>query len=219
MAHLLVVDDEQAMLQLLKRVLEKDKHLVTLQSDAEAVIRMDLSRYDLILLDIMMPGVDGFTLCKQIRQGADCPIVFLTARTQESDIVQGLGLGADDYITKPFGTNVLRARVNAHLRRDVREKTNAFTMSGVLFHMNAKEAEVRAVKLPLTKSEYDICEYLALHHGQTFSREQIYEAVFGFDGESDAAVIATHIKNIRAKLAELDITAIETVWGVGYKWV
>lgn len=219
MAHLLVVDDEQAMLQLLKRVLEKDKHLVTLQSDAEAVIRMDLSRYDLILLDIMMPGVDGFTLCKQIRQGADCPIVFLTARTHESDIVQGLGLGADDYITKPFGTNALRARVNAHLRRDVREKTNAFTMSGVLFHMSAKEAEVRAVKLPLTKSEYDICEYLALHHGQTFSREQIYEAVFGFDGESDAAVIATHIKNIRAKLAEFDINTIETVWGVGYKWV
>lgn len=219
MAHLLVVDDEQAMLQLIKRVLEKDKHLVTLQSDAEAVVRMDLSKYDLILLDIMMPGVDGFEICKQIRQRADCPIVFLTARTQESDIVQGLGLGADDYITKPFGTNALRARVNAHLRRDVREKTNAFTMSGVLFHMSAKEAEVQSVKLPLTKSEYDICEYLALHHGQTFSREQIYEAVFGFDGESDAAVIATHIKNIRAKLAELELNTIETVWGVGYKWV
>lgn len=219
MAHLLVVDDEQAMLQLIKRVLEKDKHLVTLQSDAEAVVRMDLSKYDLILLDIMMPGIDGFELCKQIRQGADCPIVFLTARTQESDIVQGLGLGADDYITKPFGTHALRARVNAHLRRDVREKTNAFTMSGVLFHLSAKEAEVQSIKLPLTKSEYDICEYLALHHGQTFSREQIYEAVFGFDGESDAAVIATHIKNIRAKLAEFDIHTIETVWGVGYKWV
>lgn len=219
MAHLLVVDDEQAMLQLIKRVLEKDKHLVTLQSDAEAVVRMDLSKYDLILLDIMMPGVDGFELCKQIRRRADCPIVFLTARTQESDIVQGLGIGADDYITKPFGTHALRARVNAHLRRDVREKTNAFSMSGVLFHMGAKEAEVQSVKLPLTKSEYDICEYLALHHGQTFSREQIYEAVFGFDGESDAAVIATHIKNIRAKLAELELNTIETVWGVGYKWV
>jgi DNA-binding response OmpR family regulator len=219
MAHILVVDDEKPMLQLVKKVLEKDNHLVTVQWNAEAVTAMAFSKYDLILLDIMMPKLDGFMLCKQIRGGVDCPIIFLTAKTQENDIVQGLGFGADDYITKPFGTSELRARVNAHLRRDVREKTNAFMCSGVIFHISAREAEVQSAKIPFTKSEYDICEYLALHRGQTFSREQIYEAVFGFDGESDASVISTHIKNIRSKLSDFDLTTIETVWGVGYKWV
>ncbi len=219
MAHILAVDDEPAMLQLIRRILEKDQHLVTLRSDTSKVLTMDFSKYDLILLDIMMPGVDGFELCRQIRSRVDCPIIFLTAKIQEADVVRGLGLGADDYITKPFGTAALRARVNAHLRRDTREKKNAFSISGIVFRINAKEAETQGQKIPLTKSEYEICEYLALHHGQTFTREQIYEAVFGFDGESDSSVISTHIKNIRGKLAACHTAPIETVWGVGYKWV
>ena len=219
MAHILVIDDENAMLQLIKRVFEKDGHCVTLQSKATAALDMDFRRYDLVLLDIMMPDLDGFELCDQIRSRVDCPIIFLTAKTQEADIVRGLGLGGDDYITKPFSTNELRARVNAHLRRDTREKKYAVSISGVTFHLNAKKAEVNLIGLPLTKSEYEICEYLALHRGQVFSREQIYEAVFGFDGESDDSVISTHIKNIRAKMATVELYPIETVWGVGYKWV
>lgn len=111
MEHILVVDDDMAMLQLVRRVLEKDQHLVTLQSNAKAVTEMDFSKFGLILLDVMMPEIDGFDLCNQIRDRVDCPIIFLTAKTQESEIVQGLGLGADDYITKPFGTNELRARI------------------------------------------------------------------------------------------------------------
>ena len=219
MAHILVIDDENAMLQLIKRFFEKDGHCVTLQSKATAALDMDFRRYDLVLLDIMMPDLDGFELCDQIRSRVDCPIIFLTAKTQEADIVRGLGLGGDDYITKPFSTNELRARVNAHLRRDTREKKYAVSISGVTFHLNAKKAEVNLIGLPLTKSEYEICEYLALHRGQVFSREQIYEAVFGFDGESDDSVISTHIKNIRAKMATVELSPIETVWGVGYKWV
>ena len=219
MAHILAIDDEPAMLQLIRRVLEKDQHLITLISDTSEVLPMNFSKYDLILLDIMMPGLDGFRLCQEIRSRVDCPIIFLTAKIQEADIVRGLGLGADDYITKPFGAAELRARVNAHLRRDVREKKNAFSVSGIVFRINAREAEAQGKKLPFTKSEYEICEYLALHHGQTFTREQIYEAVFGFDGESDSSVISTHIKNIRGKLAAYHAAPIETVWGVGYKWV
>lgn len=219
MAHILVVDDDPAMLQLIRRVLEKDRNLITLISDASTVLDMNFSKYDLILLDIMMPGVNGFELCQQIRSRVDCPIIFLTAKMQEADIVRGLGLGADDYITKPFGTAELRARVTAHLRRDKREKKNSFSISGIVFQISVKEAETQGEKLPFTKSEYEICEYLALHHGQTFTREQIYEAVFGFDGESDSSVISTHIKNIRGKLAAYDIAPIETVWGSGYKWV
>lgn len=219
MANILAVDDESAMLHLIRRVLEKDQHVVTLISDTSKVLNMNFSKYNLILLDIMMPGLDGFELCQKIRSCVDCPIIYLTAKMQEADIVRGLGLGADDYITKPFGTAELRARVNAHLRRDIREKKNSFSISGIVFRLNAKEAELQEQKLPLTKSEYEICEYLALHHGQTFTREQIYEAIFGFDGESDSSVISTHIKNIRRKLAVYHAAPIETVWGVGYKWV
>lgn len=219
MAHILVIDDEPAMLQLIRRVLEKDQHIVTLQENAKEVLTKDFRQYDLILLDIMMPDMDGLEICSKIRSNVDCPIIFLTAKTQETDIVRGLGLGGDDYITKPFGTNELRARVNAHIRRDTREKKYSVCISGVVFQPKAKEVTVNSEKIPLTKSEYEICEYLALHRGQVFSREQIYEAVFGFDGESDESVIATHVKNIRRKMTALDLTPIETVWGVGYKWV
>lgn len=219
MAHILVIDDELAMLQLIRRVLEKDQHIVTLQENAKEVLTKDFRQYDLILLDIMMPDMDGFEICSKIRSNVDCPIIFLTAKTQEVDIVRGLGLGGDDYITKPFGTNELRARVNAHIRRDTREKKYSVCISGVVFQPKAKEVTVNSEKIPLTKSEYEICEYLALHRGQVFSREQIYEVVFGFDGESDESVIATHVKNIRRKMNALDLAPIETVWGVGYKWV
>lgn len=219
MAHILVIDDEIAMLQLIKRVLEKDSHFVTIHSNTQTLLEMNFSKYDLILLDIMMPELDGYDVCSQIRNRVDCPILFLTAKTQETDVIRGLALGADDYITKPFGTGELRARVAAHLRRDLRERKNSFFISGVIFNLSAKEAEVQTQKIPFTKSEYEICEYLALHHGQVFTREQIYEAVFGFNGESDSSVISTHIKNIRSKLSEFHITPIQTIWGVGYKWV
>ena len=129
MANILIVDDEVDMLKLIKRVLEKDNHYVTLINQSKDIFHIDFRRYDLLLLDIMMPDIDGFEICKQIRSLVDCPILFLTAKTQEMDIVRGLGLGGDDYITKPFGANELRARVNAHLRRDPREKKYSFNIS------------------------------------------------------------------------------------------
>lgn len=218
MANILIVDDEVDMLNLIKRVLEKDNHYITFIKHSKDILNIDFRTYDLLLLDIMMPDMDGFEVCKQIRSFVDCPIIFLTAKTQEADIVHGLGLGGDDYITKPFGANELRARINAHLRRDTREKKYSVNISGITFLLNSKEAQFNSKKLPLTKSEYEICEYMALHRGQVFSKEQIYEAVFGFDGESDDAVIATHIKNIRSKLLAQKLSPIETVWGVGYKW-
>ncbi|TCK92592.1 DNA-binding response OmpR family regulator [Natranaerovirga hydrolytica] len=219
MAHILIVDDDEAMLQLVKRILEKDGHQVDVQGDTSWVLSMDFSKYNLILLDIMMPNMDGYTVCERIRDLVDCPILFLTAKTLEADIIKGLWIGADDYITKPFGANALRARVNAHLRRENREKKNTIFVSGVSFNMNAKEIYLDKTKLLVTKSEYAICEYLALNQGRVFSREQIYVVVFGYDGESDNTVIPVHIKNIRRKFLEHNKAPIETVWGVGYKWV
>ncbi|WP_342563604.1 response regulator transcription factor [Paenibacillus sp. FSL R7-0345] len=218
MAKILAVDDEPAILALIRSALGADRHLVTTIQDSTTVRQSDLGTYDLILLDVMMPGVDGFTLCREIRAAVDSPILFLTAKTLESDLMYGLGLGADDYIMKPFSIGALRARINAHLRRETRERRNVLYSEHIHFNLSGRELLARGSKVPLTKSEYDICEFLAKSRGQVFSKELIYEAVFGFDGESDSSAITEHIKNIRAKLNKADIEAIETVWGIGYKW-
>lgn len=219
MARLLVIDDEKAILDLVKNSLEKDGHIVTVCESAADVTINALKNYDLILLDIMMPDVDGFMFCKKIRGIVDCPILFLTAKVMETDIIYGLGIGADDYITKPFRIGELRARVTAHLRRERREHHNTLGFEQeIKFDLSSKELFMKGKKVDLTKSEYEICEYLARNRGQVFTREQIYEAVFGFDGNSDNSTIATHIKNIRSKLAGYGVTPINTVWGVGYRW-
>ena len=219
MANILAIDDEEKILFIIKTALEKEGHAVTAVTNPENLSHNDYLKYDLILLDIMMPKVDGFTLCREIRDCVDCPIIFITAKTMEKDIVTGLSIGGDDYIKKPFGINELRARVNAHLRREHREKKNAFTISNLKFNMSSKEIYCDDKLIPFTKSEYKICEYLALNHGQVFSKEQIYENVFGFDYESDLSAIVEHIKNIRSKLKKAALNPIETVWGIGYKWV
>lgn len=217
-AGILAVDDDLSVLTLIRNALQTQGHQVTVCSDSAEVLKMDLNRYQLILLDIMMPGMDGFELCCEIRRWVDCPILFLTAKTREADIVRGLGYGADDYLTKPFGVAELRARVDAHLRRDQRERQHSVAVGSVHFSLRSKEYFVGSLKVPFTRSEYEIVEFLALSHGQVFSKGQIYEAVFGFEGESDISVIPEHIKNIRKKFSELDISPIKTVWGVGYKW-
>lgn len=218
MAMILAVDDETPILELIKNGLQKDRHIVSAYAAAEQVPLDKLGRYDLIILDVMMPGMDGFAFCEKIRSLVDCPILFLTAKTMENDITFGLGLGADDYLTKPFRIAELRARVNAHLRRESRERHTSLIFDKIKLDLSAKELRVDDVPVPLTKSEYLICEYLARNKGQVFSKEQIYEAVFSLDGESDNSTISTHIKNIRAKLSKLDIQPITTVWGIGYRW-
>ena len=217
MSNILVIDDEEMILQLIKNGLQKDGHTVSVYSSAMQVSLDTLSHYDLIILDVMMPDIDGFSYCKKIRDLIDCPLLFLTAKTMENDITYGLGLGADDYLTKPFRIAELRARVNAHLRRENRERHNTLNFDRKI-DLSEKEIKIDNQIIVFTKSEYLICEYLARNKGQVFSKEQIYEAVFGFDGESDNSTISTHIKNIRAKFAKVNIQPIVTVWGIGYKW-
>ena len=218
MARILAIDDDADILILIKSALEKDGHSVTAEPSAERAEKNDLTGFDLILLDVMMPGTDGFAFCRKIRGCVDCPILFLTARTMESDAEYGLGIGADDYIRKPFGVGELRARVNAHLRREGRERKSLLLVSGARFDLAGRELSVGEDRVPLTKSEYAICEFLARSRGRVFSREQIYEGVFGYEGESDASAVAEHVKNIRAKLGAFGLAPIATVWGIGYKW-
>ena len=219
MAHILIIDDDPAILELIKESLSKDGHSVEAYKNPTDVDTKSLQCYELILLDIMMPGVDGLSFCRQIRRMVDCPILFLTAKTMESDILLGLNIGADDYITKPFSVKELRARVTAHLRREKREKHSSLHCGNdVWIDLSAMKLYISNQPLSLTKGEYAICEYLARHSGQVFTKEQIYEAVFGLEGTSDNSTIATHIMNIRSKFEPFGISPISTVWGIGYKW-
>ena len=218
MIKILAVDDEERILKLIRNALEKEGYEVDAVSDPLRIKKMRLQDYKLILLDVMMPGMDGFTLCEEIRDLADCPILFLTAKTEEKDIMRGLGIGGDDYITKPFGIGELRARVAAHLRRETREKRHMVSVDGVQFYLKEKRVRYREKEIEFTKSEYAICEYLALNHGQVFSKDRIYEHVFGYEKESDNSVITEHIKNIRAKCLKVGLEPVETVWGIGYRW-
>ena len=218
MADILAIDDEEGILSIIKSALEKNGHKVNTISNPLTISDNEYMKYDLILLDVMMPEIDGFSLCRKIRGLVDCPIIFLTAKAMEEDVITGLSIGGDDYISKPFSIKELRARVEAHLRREHRGKQNAFSISGVKFNLAAKEIYFNEEIIRFTKSEYSICEYLAINHGQVFSKEKIYENVFGFDGESDLSAIIEHIKNIRSKFKKLGINPIETVWGIGYKW-
>lgn len=218
MAHILVADDEADLRALIKTALERDGHQVALAAGGSQVTP-ELCRWaECILLDVMMPGEDGFAVCARIRRQADCPIIFLTARTDEADVLKGLGLGGDDYLAKPFRIVELRARVAAHLRRQQRVPRSLMRRGRLEFDIAGKAVFYQGQNLRLTKSEYAICEHLALHVGQTFSKEQLYEAAFGFDGRSDASAVAEHVKNIRVKLAPAGPSPIETVWGIGYKW-
>ena len=218
MAHIPVVDDDGDLCALLKTALERDGHQVSACRDGRRVDEAACRWADCILLDVMMPGEDGFALCRRIRDLADCPILFLTAKTQEADVLTGLGVGGDDYLTKPFRIAELRARVAAHLRRQQRAPHSLLRRGGLDFDLRQRAVLWQGQPLRLTKSEYAICEHLAMHPGQTFSKEQLYEAAFGFDGTADAAALTEHIKNIRAKLRAAQADPIETVWGVGYKW-
>ena len=216
---ILIVDDVEVNARLLKKMVEKMGYQgLTATGVKETVSQMQKELPQLILLDIMMPDIDGFSYCDKIRSLVDYPILFLTAKTMEHDITFGLGLGADHYLTKPFRIAELRARVNAHLRRERRERHTALTFDRIKIDLSAKELRVDNTPVALTKSEYLICEYLARNKGQVFSKEQIYEAVFSLEGDSDNSTISTHIKNIRSKLNKLDIQPIATVWGIGYKW-
>lgn len=218
MIRILVIDDDADILTLIKNTLQLQNYLVETFVSANQVDRSKLADYDLILLDIMMPDVDGLSFCRGIRNLVDCPILFLTAKSQEADVVTGLSYGADDYICKPFGVQELLARVDAHLRREKREHHASLVLEPIRFDLSAKRVTAKGKKLDLTKSEYEICELLAKRRGQVFSKDQLYDYLYAYEERGTPAAIAEHIKNIRAKFRTIGLEPIETVWGIGYKW-
>lgn len=220
--RLLIADDEPDIIQLLKDFLEIQGYEVIIASNGVQVLEKLAKNPDLILLDVNMPGLDGFEVCRRIRNYVSCPIVFLTAKVEEQDRINGLNLGGDDYIMKPFSIDELGARVEAHLRREERKKQNTpVNMAGGLaLYYSERCAYYENHMLNFTKTEFDIVELLSMHQGQVFSKEQVYVQVRGMDGSADSNIVMEHIRRIRTKIAAYtDKAYIETVWGVGYKWI
>lgn len=219
---ILLIDDDAELLKMLKTYFERKKYeVITAGNGPEGLSRLRL-KPDLILLDVNMPGIDGIEVCRRIRDKVACPILFLTARVEEQDIVNGLSSGGDDYILKPFGLKELEARIQAHLKREMRhrEKTECRFQGELSIDYSAKTVQIGADYLDLTRLEYEIIEFLTMNPGTVFDKDRIYEKVCGFDAEGDSRVITELIRRIRNKLRQYTETEyIETVWGMGYRWI
>lgn len=219
---ILVIDDDTELLQMLRSYFEIKKYgIITAENGAEGLRKMN-SQPDIILLDINMSKIDGIEVCRRIRDKTSCPILFLTARAEEQDIVNGLSSGGDDYILKPFRLKELDARITAHLKREQRRKNRSeCRFQGELsIDYSAKTVQIHEDFLELTKLEYEIIEFLSMNPGMVFGKERIYEKVCGFDAEGDSRVVTELIRRIRKKMQQYTETEyIETVWGMGYRWI
>ncbi|AJD32056.1 MULTISPECIES: response regulator transcription factor [Clostridium] len=219
---MLVIDDEIDIVSLLKDFFELEDFLVYTAYDGENALKKIDINPDIIILDINMPEMDGIEVCTKIRNFVSCPILFLTAKVEERDRIKGLMVGGDDYILKPFSIEELNARVKAHLRREERKtaKEKVKFLKEIVINYSDRKAFYRDNEINFTKTEFDILEILSMNSGQIFSKENIYEKLWGFDKDGDSSIITEHIRRIRKKLSKYtDDTIIETVWGVGYKWI
>ena len=219
--RLLIVDDERDVVSLLKDYFELNHYeTITAYSGMEAINRIS-EKPDLILLDVNMPDMDGTTVCEKIREYVACPILFLTAKIEDSDKIKGFASGGDDYIIKPFSIDELGARVAAHIRREHRNntETNIRFFGRLVIDYSAKTITADGKSMNFAKKEFEIIELLSLNTGQVFDKERIYEKIWGYDAQGDASVIAEHIRRIRSKLKGVEEDHhLETVWGMGYKW-
>ena len=219
---ILIADDEPGIIQLLKDYFEIQGYEVIEARNGVEVMEKLSRRPDIILLDVSMPGIDGFEVCRRIRAHISCPILFLTAKVEEQDRINGLRLGGDDYIMKPFAIEELGARVEAHLRREARKRVNGSVLLAdrLAVHYSERSVYYDSSPISFTKMEFDIVEILSMNPGQVFSKDQLYEKTRGYDGTGDSSIVTEHIRRIRSKLAEYtEQPYIETVWGVGYKWI
>jgi DNA-binding response OmpR family regulator len=217
--QVLIVDDEEDMRQLLKMYLENAGMTCSLAESGEEAYRHATSNhFDIILLDIMMPGDDGFIVCEKLRHVSNTPIIFLSAKGEEWDKVKGLKLGADDYMVKPFSPGELVARIQAVLRRSHTYKDeNEIVKAGFIFvDKKARKVVIENEHIILTLKEYEVLLSLIEHHGQALSREQLLEHVWGLGYSGSLRTVDTHIKTLRMKLGKADY--IDTVWGIGYKF-
>ncbi|WP_339243001.1 response regulator transcription factor [Paenibacillus sp. FSL F4-0243] len=223
---ILIVEDESVIAELQRDYLEMSGYQTEIAKDGEKGLEMGLTgKYDLIVLDVMLPKLNGFEVCKKIRVELDIPVLMVTARLEDIDIIRGLGLGADDYITKPFKPAELVARVKAHLSRYDRLKgrgssTNELEIKGLRLNPDSRRAFVRDEEVTLTTKEFDLLYFLALHPNRVFSKDQLFERLWGIDSLGDTQTVTVHIRKLREKIEEDSANPlyIETLWGAGYRF-
>lgn len=218
---ILIIDDDKELTRMLKQFFQFRNYNVLTAENGILALKKAEENPDLILLDINMPRMDGMEVCRRIREQVMCPILFLTARADEQDRVNGLLSGGDDYILKPFSLKELEARIIAHLKREERHqaKSKVRFYGELTVDYTARTVQVKKTNLELTKLEYGIIEFLSMNPGQIFDKERIYEKVCGYDAQGDSRVVTELVRRIRKKLQQLTETEyIETVWGMGYRW-
>lgn len=227
MSKILIVEDEEAIADLEKDYLELSGFAVEVANDGETGLNKALEEdYDLLILDLMLPGVDGFEICRKVRDEKNTPIIMVSAKKDDIDKIRGLGLGADDYMTKPFSPSELVARVKAHLARYERligsavEENKVIEIRGLKIDTTARRVWVNGEERAFTTKEFDLLTFLASHPNHVYTKDELFSEIWDMESIGDIATVTVHIKKIREKI-EYDTSNpqyIETIWGVGYRF-
>ena len=227
MSKILIVEDEEAIADLERDYLELSGFTVEVANDGDTGLQKALNEdYDLLILDLMLPGTDGFDICRQVRDVKNTPIVMVSAKKDDIDKIRGLGLGADDYMTKPFSPSELVARVKAHLARydhpagSAAEKNKVIEIRGLKIDTTARRVWVNGEERTFTTKEFDLLTFLASHPNHVYSKEELFREIWDMESIGDIATVTVHIKKIREKI-EFNTAKpqyIETIWGVGYRF-
>ena len=227
MKKILIVEDELPIAELEKDYLELSDFEVTIETDGiEGEAKAMSGEYDLLILDVMLPGVDGYEICKQVRESKNTPIIMVSAKKEDIDKIRGLGVGADDYMTKPFSPSELVARVKAHLARyerlvsSAKEENDIIEIRGIKIDKTARRVFVNGEEKIFTTKEFDLLTFLAQNPNHVFTKDELFKEIWDMDSIGDIATVTVHIKKIREKI-EFDTSKpqyIETIWGVGYRF-
>ena len=227
MSKILIVEDENTIAELERDYLELSGFEVEVANDGQTGLDKSLSEdYDLIILDLMLPEMDGFEICRQVRAEKNTPIIMVSAKKDDIDKIRGLGLGADDYMTKPFSPSELVARVKAHLARYERlvgsaiEENKVIEIRGIKIDTTARRVWVNGEEKSFTTKEFDLLTFLASHPNHVYTKDELFSAIWDMESIGDVATVTVHIKKIREKI-EFDTSNpqyIETIWGVGYRF-
>lgn len=227
MSKILIVEDEESIAELEKDYLELSGFEVEIENQGDAGLQRALNEnFDLVILDLMLPGIDGFEICKQIRDTKNIPILFISAKKDDIDKIRGLGLGADDYMTKPFSPSEMVARVKAHLSRYERLigskvfENEVIEVRGIRIDKTARRVWVHEEEKNFTTKEFDLLCFLAQNPNRVFTKEELFNEIWDLESIGDIATVTVHIKKIREKI-EINTAKpqyIETIWGVGYRF-
>ena len=227
MSKILIIEDEEAIADLERDYLELSGFTVEVANDGESGLNMALGNdYNLLILDLMLPGVDGFEICRQVRDKKNTPIIMVSAKKDDIDKIRGLGLGADDYMTKPFSPSELVARVKAHMDRYNRlvgsgtAKNDVIEIRGIKIDKTARRVWVNGEEKTFTTKEFDLLTFLAENPNRVFTKDELFREIWDMESVGDIATVTVHIKKIREKI-EFNTAKpqyIETIWGVGYRF-